>query len=762
MSVFSLRPLLAAGALALAAATMPIPAAAQRSPVEQEHPEVKSLRFEGVESVDRNELERNVATSESECINVVAQAFFCWFTHAPAFYRRAYLDRDELREDLLRIRVFYYKRGWRDTQVDTTVTPNGDGVTVTFHVDEGPPTTLNRVRVLYDSTILDDRRVRRLVSLRAGEPLNLLAVDSSRALLEGEMWNNGFADAQVDTIARTDTARKLADLTFRVIPNRRSTVGTITIRGIENVDAQTVVNTMTLRSGDIFRRNDVLLSQRNLYETNLFRTAIVAVPPQLDSVKHIEVTVLEAPEREARVGGGFNSVDYFQIQGRLRHYNFMGGARRLDLSGAVGNLGASAFNGAAFFHEIESANHAFLDPTYQLSVDLTQPTVLGRPENELSVGAFINRRQAPDVYIERNWGGQLAYTRTFAVRDEATAAYRMEVTRTEASDVYFCVNYGVCDTPSINTLNRRHRLAPLIAAYRRDKSNETFTPTAGYMLRGEAEHASEATGSEFLYNRLLAEAAYYFRIGRSRAKGWASTSVSPAVTNTVLAVHLRAGLVNPLGTGGGTNVLHPRKRFYAGGSQSVRGFPENQLGPRILTVAPERLALAQSLPGGVCDTSSTNIRFCDPNSPNPTNPGELLIDDDDFIPRPLGGTSLVEGSVELRFPLWSKLTGVAFIDAGAVGEASIESFTDLADFGRLTEGTWAITPGIGVRYHTRVGPIRVDLGYNPSGPELLPVVTEVDVDGEQLLITLERARRYDPVTSWYQRLTLHLSIGQAF
>ncbi|MBA3890994.1 MAG: hypothetical protein H0X64_10730, partial [Gemmatimonadaceae bacterium] len=125
------RRLLLAGALVLGVAGAPVLAAAQRSPVEDAHPEVKELVLDGVENVDKSELKRNIATSESDCTNMLAKIFFCWFTKAPAFYNREYLDREDLRADLLRIRVFYYLRGWRSTQVDTSVVADGDGVKVT-------------------------------------------------------------------------------------------------------------------------------------------------------------------------------------------------------------------------------------------------------------------------------------------------------------------------------------------------------------------------------------------------------------------------------------------------------------------------------------------------------------------------------------------------------------------------------------------------------------------------------------------------------
>jgi len=380
----------------------------------------------------------------------------------------------------------------------------------------------------------------------------------------------------------------------------------------------------------------------------------------------------------------------------------------------------------------------------------------------VGIGAFIHRRAAPDVYVDRGYGATATYTRNIGVRDKASLNYRFEITRVEATDVYFCVNYGVCDTTTINVLRSHQRLNPLLTSYLRDRSNETFTPTTGHVIRAEAEHASALTASAYRYNRVFGDAAYYFRVRPSRAKGWASSSVSPAITNTVLAVHLRVGLVRPLASGSIDSVLHPRKRFYAGGAQSVRGYGENQLGPRILTVDPRRLAGATSVDGGVCNWQTLDIRFCDPNSTHADTSGDTALQDKFFFARPLGGTSLVEGSVELRFPIWKKITGAAFVDAATVGEAAVTSFTQLADLDALKKGAWAVTPGIGVRYHTRVGPIRVDIGYNPARVEQLPVATQVTIDGQERIVPLVMPRHYDPTQSWYQRMTLHLSIGQAY
>ena len=50
----------------------------------------------------------------------------CWVTHAHYVFTRKYLDHEELKRDVLRARVFYWKRGFRETEVDTLVKPKGE------------------------------------------------------------------------------------------------------------------------------------------------------------------------------------------------------------------------------------------------------------------------------------------------------------------------------------------------------------------------------------------------------------------------------------------------------------------------------------------------------------------------------------------------------------------------------------------------------------------------------------------------------------
>lgn len=118
----------------------------------------------------------------------------------------------------------------------------------------------------------------------------------------------------------------------------------------------------------------------------------------------------------------------------------------------------------------------------------------------------------------------------------------------------------------------------------------------------------------------------------------------------VLAGRLKIGVADALGEDEDFPIF---ERFYAGGERSVRGYGRRRLGP-------------------------------------------ISASDD-----PLGGLSLVEGSVELRRPLGKELSGAVFIDFGQVSLAPYDlPFDDLK-----------FAAGAGIAYTTPLGPLRLDIGF---------------------------------------------------
>jgi translocation and assembly module TamA len=134
--------------------------------------------------------------------------------------------------------------------------------------------------------------------------------------------------------------------------------------------------------------------------------------------------------------------------------------------------------------------------------------------------------------------------------------------------------------------------------------------------------------------------------------GYARTQIDASLYQPFTPTVTLAGRVR-LGTiiGAGRDSIAPSRRFYAGGGGSVRGYGFQRLGPR------------------------------DP-----------VFDD------PIGGRSVTEFAIEARIRRgnWGI---VPFLDGGNISTSPLPKFDNLR-FGA----------GIGVRYHTRFGPIRVDVG----------------------------------------------------
>ncbi len=182
-----------------------------------------------------------------------------------------------------------------------------------------------------------------------------------------------------------------------------------------------------------------------------------------------------------------------------------------------------------------------------------------------------------------------------------------------------------------------------------DTTNDILSPTEGFTVSLNYHLAQTWLTGDYKYHRVTLQATHY----REVRPGW------------VLAFKVLPGLIEPIGqvtTGTGEAITAPLfERLFAGGSTSVRGYQRRKLGPLV---------------GEDCDG---NVDNCDP----------------------VGGEALFESSLELRFPLFGNFRAVTFVDAGDVWATPDDvSLSDLR-----------YTPGVGVRYPTPVGPVRVDVGF---------------------------------------------------
>ena len=691
-----------------------------------EDPEVAKITFAGNEAFSDGDLESAILTAATHCRTFlfVFPLPLCPLTDWGVAHIREYLDDGELPLDVLRLRLYYRQRGFRAATVDTTIVRQGERVRIQFDVVEGEPTRIRTLEVVGGEDLLDSAAVGEDLPLTLGDRLDLVTLGEGERRLAERLRKEGYVHAQVLREYFIPSETLEADVSLRVEPGPRVKVGEVRIIGSGEVGDGVIGELLRFRSGDWFREDRIVESQRSLYSLQALRWANIASEPRsdTDTLIDLRVEVAPAPKRSLQAGLGLQTDECVQGQASLTYRNFLGDARILRFSGRVSNLLASELQGQFPCSDV-SANEVYQELNYLLEVGFEQP-VFSDGRNNLRASVFGERETVPDLYVRNAIGGQVSFSRRLQRRMQLTLGYQPALTSfaEESADIYFCVNFGVCDPEDIQVLTDANWLSPITGLWTYDRTDNPFAATRGWYVAVELEQAGDLTLSDYQYTRGTVDGAVFHQVSKT----------------IVIGGHVRTGTILPYtgnvfdGTVTSDAVVHPQKRFFAGGPQSVRGFGLNLLGPTVLVLEEED-----------CE-GYVDFEECAQDLP-PTA----------FNERPLGGNSVFEGSVEARFRAGERWTVAAFVDFGQVWETIDDRASLVA------------TPGAGVRFRSPVGPLRLDVGYNPTGTKLLPVVIVLD-DGS--IVETQNPVSYDPF-SWddpsalselWRRLRIQFSIGEAF
>lgn len=714
-------------------------------------PRLDDIQFEGNVTFEADSLGRAIANRQTRCRSFVLVPF-CWFGLGFAEDERELIE-SELPRDMARLILYYADRGFREARVDTVVDRSGSGgVAVRFLIDEGRPIRISELTIEGNGDLGGIDLVTDL-PLRAGRRLSRVTGDATADTLIVRMRNAGYPQADVfrkDSLPGDQPY--LAWVTYRVEPGPHSVFGPITILGNSQLSDGVIERLLPFREGEEFSEVLRLQGQRNLYSVGLVQFASITARATTDTIIPLVVNVTEGDVHRVRTGSGWSTFDCGNTEGSWESRNFFKGARQLQVRARLSNIFAEDFKDTAC---TQAGTGDFGGLNWLVSTDFTQPWFLSRA-NTLRLGVFAERQSLQNVFVRKAVGVDVGLTRQLSRGTTVTLSYQPQLTTLDAAEVFFCTSFLLCTPEDINSLQSANWLAPLGMTLARDRRNSLLNPTRGYSALIDFEFADAFTGSDFSYRRVFADVAGY-RQGSRRE---------------VLAARFRGGWV---GAGGfdplqrGDGIIHPQKRFFGGGANSVRGFGQNQLGPRVLTLDVRRLLFPVD-GSTACTPDEVMALTCDANS---------LTDNTFDSPRPTGGEVILESNVEFRFPVAGTNVEMAlFVDAGGVwSEPADVRFSDIE-----------VSPGVGVRYFSPIGPIRIDVGYRTRSGQRLSVITSqirpfepgVDAEEDRLRSLTDNTLSLDYVfrddlalfgprvffeesdALSFSRLQLHFSIGQAF
>jgi outer membrane protein assembly factor BamA len=684
----------------------------------QDEPErvVRQLSFAGNRALDDYTLEASIATTKS--------SFFATFflVRWLGLGEKRYFDETEFRRDVVRLVLLYRQSGHMTAVVDTVVRRTPKNVYITFRIHEGEPVRVARLEMRGVAGVLDTARLRRELPLQVGDAFNRFLLQASADTIALRLRNSGYPYAEVLRNFDSEAGALRAEVDLEAVPGPRMRVGEVAIRGLEDLDTGTVRRILSVHAGGLYRQDALYQSQRDLYGLGVFRFANVLLVDSLlptgasDSTVRVLVQVQEGPRHTMRMGGGYGSVECLRVQTGWAAHNFFGGARTLDLSARASKLGGGAAANTSGGGLDQVCNPFFVDWTldtlnYSLGATLRQPAFFSRAHTA-SFGLFAERRSEFRIYTREAVGVSADVTLNARRALPVTLGYSYSVGRTTAAAAIYCSIFRVCTDSSQAFLRNRRPFGALTMTLIRDRVNNPLDPTEGSLVTASLLHASRAVGSKkpYEFNRGEIEISRYYPIGR----------------RTVFAWRVRGGTILPQDitlSGQPVGYVPPDQRFYAGGPNSVRGYGRNDLGPRVYIT--DSLTIDAS--GPTPDTTFYNVRTA-----------------------PTGGNSVVVLNAELRFPspiFAQRMRLGLFVDVGQVWERGEELVS--------VQGVRA-TPGVGVRFATPLGPVRVDVAYNGYPAEQGPLLF-------QQPDSIIRVRNdYPPAGTRRNRIIWQFAVGQAF
>ncbi len=642
--------------------------------------EVEKVEFEGNETFDDDLLARLLQTKESP-------GWFAKFLYGKISRKLGspaeYYDPAVFRADADRLRQFYWDNGFFNRQVKTSapIDTSRKSVELVFLIEENQRAVVDSVSYVGIENCSDDVKAKIYVKslIKPGDPFSQNANDREILRTLNIFYDNGYPEAQFIR-EESSVHHSLLNNNFKLIiafrPGRRFSFGDIAVRveGKKRPDIQDRIlfRFLEYQEGEVYSLKKKDDSRRNLNRLGLFETARIEsdIPANEDTSSTIPTTVVVRPKDKHELNPEIaileeNNAFNVGLGMGYTHLNFFGEARTFTTALRFRVQSIDDINFVRVFGRT-GLNDTTVIGRIELNFQLLQPYVFSRRLSGFWNVSLIADKQKKFVLttIRNSFGFRQEFSQT-------TIGYldwnleRIEVD--PIADILateFIRQRPEEERPQFNSI--------ISFTLQRDRTNDIFSPSRGYSWAISIEEAgvlpavAEKLGSKLPFSqfyKLTLFGRYFTDLTRDRytilgAKAKFGFAIKYFIRSAVAEAENR-DLPVPL-----------NRRFFAGGSGSLRGWKTRELG-----------AVPDPQLGG-------NTLF------------ELSVETRTNITRGLGRLWVIE---------FDNIWTVLFMDAGNI-------WPDIEKM-RLSE--IAMNAGIGFRYDAIFGPFRVDLGfrvYDPVAP----------------------------------------------
>ncbi len=625
---------------------------------------------------------------------------------ADAFVRNGRFSPVLLSNDVDSITSLYRANGFTKVKI-TSDQVKGDldkkiaTITVNIHIDEGAQQKFGTVTVTGESAA-QQPTVEGLITAEKGQPFALSNVSSDRDNILSSYLAKGYDQAKVEvrqTVRKDDTT--ITDISYLVTEGEQVEVDRVLISGVHHTRPKLVSDQLLLKPHDPLDQSALVEMQRRYYDLAIFSEANVAVqnPEGQADRKNVLVQLTEAKRWDVTYGAGFEA-QLSTPQANCRAQQSLGGT--FNGCSTEGNAGAS-FRVSADVSRINlfgTDQSLTLHTTYGLlervaTATLNTPKFLGRKNFTAQISGGYSNVQNISTFKASTLQGLFRVTQKIPKAD--TLIYNFTYRRVSVDQNSLQVTANL-----IPLLSQPVRVGgPGITWFHDTRNPSPLNAQKGMYLSVDEFFANGKFGSQTDFNKIDTTYSTYYTWGKKRKYTFAR--------NTRFGVENATGPNPNAGIPGCEGVLLTTnascdpvplpERLYAGGATSHRGFGINSAGPRDLTTG-----------------------------------------------YPVGGTAVLINTVEMRLPppvlpiVGDSVSFVVFHDMGNVFLHVQDAFPSITRFhqpnqqtcrqvtGFVTVGTcdfnyFSHALGLGARYNTPVGPVRLDLSYNLN-PPVYPIIDD--------------------------------------
>ncbi len=455
---------------------------------------------------------------------------------------------DALADDLKAIEDFYHDEGYLKAVVlnhKEKLSTARKKVYFYITIQEGIQYLLGDVQ-FHGNIQFDDSDLKKALNLSFKTILRQNDLDDGIKKMKTLYADKGYIYAGLVPKIDYDDDLKKADITFNITEGQVAYVQDIKIVGNYKTQDYVIRRELLIKAGDKFEADRIKASAGNLYNLGFFDEVNPEVEPGDSPGK--EILVFRVKERKTgtiSLGGGYSSVDGFIGNLKLEEANLFGKGQKVNLDLQFGASQTS------------------------VAIGFTEPWLFNTPTS-LGVNLFDTTRiyttAVPDpiygstqFYTEISVGGSISLGRRLSRFWTVNGTYLLENVQIENVGQYYSTPGTSQYIQASNSTTSS--FTPRITYDNRDNY---FDPHTGWKHQLSFEIAGGPLGFDNNFLKLIEDSSHFI----------------PLPLDFVLGEHVRLGAAQGYWfSGRGYSDVPIYEKFYAGGTDTVRGYNERTIGP---------------------------------------------------------------------------------------------------------------------------------------------------------------------------------------